>query len=147
MPTLSERIEADYKVAMKAQERLKIDTLRLLKAAAQKSAMDKRKPALDDAEMLTVLSQQTKQRQETLDIAQKSGRSDMVEQSKAEMAIIAAYMPKPLSHDELRALVDEAIGVVGPNQGLIMKHVMGKASGAADGKVVSQLVGERLKAK
>ncbi len=147
MGALTDRLETDYKTAFKAQERLKIDTLRLIKAAIQRVAMDKRKDALDDAEVLAVLSQQAKQRHETLTMAKQSNRQDVVQQAEAELTIIGAYLPKPLSEAELRALVDEAIQSVGPNQGPIMKFVMGKAGGAADGKLVSRLVGERLNAK
>ena len=146
MPTLTERIETDYKTAMKAGDRLRIDTLRMMKAAIQKVAIDKRKDALDDAEVTPVLAQQAKQRNETIESAKKSNRQDIADQAAKELALVQAYLPKQLSADELRKLIDEAMATAGGNQGMIMKHVMAKAAGAADGKVVSQLVAERLKA-
>ena len=145
MSQLAQRLEADYKTAFKAQDRLRIDTLRLIKAAIQKIQIDKRKDVLDDAEIHQVLSQQAKQRHETLDAATKSGRQDMIEQTKQELAIISSYLPEQLSPQAITALIDEAIKTVGANQGQIMKFVMAKAGGAADGKQVSQLVAQRLK--
>ena len=146
MATLRERIEDDYKTAMKAQDRLRIDTLRLVKAALQRVAMDKRKDALDDTEITQVLMQQARQRNETLEMAKQNSRQDVVAQTQQELAVLAAYLPKQMSADELRKLIDEAIAAVGPNQGPIMKFVMAKVpAGASDGKIVSQLVAERLK--
>lgn len=145
MPTLTERFEADYKTAMKAGERIRIDTLRLVKAALQRVAIEKRKDTLDDAEVLQVLSQQAKQRQETIESAKQSNRQDVLAQATEELKFLKSYLPEPLSEDALRRLIDEAIQAVGTNQGQIMKYVMGKAAGIADGKAVSQLVAERLK--
>ena len=144
MPTLIERINEDYKTAYKAGERLRVDTLRLVKAGIQKVAMDKRKDTLDDQEVIQVLSQQAKQRKETLESARQSGRNDILTQSTQELAILNTYLPQQLSEDALRKLVDEAIASLGKAQGPIMKYVMGKAAGAADGKVVSRLVAEQL---
>ena len=145
MTTLAERLEADYKTAMKAKDRLRIETIRLIKAGIQRSAIDKRKEALDDAEVIQILAQQVKQRRETIEAAQRTSRQDVVEQATQELTLITSYLPQPLSADALKQLIEEAIKLVGPNQGQIMKHVMGKAAGSADGKLVRQLVGERLK--
>ncbi len=145
MATLIERIESDYKTALKAGERLRVDTLRLLKAGIQRVAIDKRKETLDDQEVLQVLSQQAKQRRETIESAKQSNRQDVLTQSTQELALINSYLPQQLSEETLKQLVEEAIKASGPNQGQIMKYVMAKAAGAADGKTVSQLVSERLK--
>ena len=145
MPTLTERVEADYKTALKAGDRLKVDSLRLLKAGIQRVAIEKRKPVLDDAEILQVISQQAKQRRETIESATQAGRQDILNQSTTELKILQAYLPQPLSPEGLQHLIDEAVSAVGPNQGPVMKYVMTKAAGAADGKLVSQLVAERLK--
>ena len=145
MSTLKERIEADYKTAFKAGERLKVDALRLIKSDVQRVEIDKR-AELADQDIIQVISKQTKQRQETIEAAKKGGRADVIAQTEQELAILKAYLPAALSAEQLTALIDEAIKTVGSNQGLVMKHVMSKAAGAADGKVVSQLVGARLKA-
>lgn len=145
MATLTERLEADYKTALKARKQLRVDTLRLIKAAIQRAAIDKRKETLDDAEIVPLLAQQVKQRRETLDSAKQGGRQDIAAQAEAELAIINSYLPQQLPEEALKALIEEALKASGPNQGLIMKYVMGKAAGAADGKLVSQLVAQRLK--
>ena len=145
MATLAERIEADYKTALKAGERVRVDTLRLIKAGMQRVAINKRKDALDDQEITQVLTQQAKQRRETIESAKGTSRQDVLTQATQELAILNAYLPQPLSADALKQLIEDAIKAVGPNQGQIMKQVMSQVAGAADGKVVSQLVGERLK--
>lgn len=145
MATLIERLEADYKTALKAGERLRVDTLRLLKASIQRVAIDKRKDALDDQEILQVLAQQAKQRRETIEAAKGTTRQDVLTQATQELAIVNSYLPQPLSREAIQGLIEEAIQAVGSNQGQIMKYVMGKAAGAAEGKLVSQLVAERLK--
>ncbi len=145
MPTLAERLEADYKTALKTGDRLRVDTLRLVKAGIQRAAIDKRKPTLDDADVIQVLGQQAKQRRETIEFARSGQRQDVLGQATAELAILEAYLPRQLSQEALGRLVDEAIAAMGPQQGPVMKYVMGKAAGAADGKAVSQLVAARLK--
>lgn len=145
MATLSERLEADYKTALKARDRLRVDTLRLIKAAIQRVAIEKRTETLADPEIVPLLAQQVKQRRETLEAAKKGNRQDIAAQAEAELAIINTYLPQQLSEDALKPLIEEALKASGSNQGLIMKYVMGKAAGAADGKLVSQLVAQRLK--
>lgn len=146
MPTLTERLDTDYKTALKAGQRLRVDTVRMIKAAIQRVAMEKRKDTLTDPEVVQIVSQQAKQRHETLAAAEKAGRQDMVDQAKAELALLQEYLPAQLTPEAVKALIEETIKEVGPNQGLIMKAVMAKASGAVDGKLVSQMVAERLKA-
>lgn len=145
MPTLNERFEADYKTALRAGDRLRVDTLRMVKAAVQRVAIDKRQDVLGDADIIPVLNQQAKQRRETIEAAQKAGRQDILSSANAELAILTVYLPQQLSADTLQQYIDEAIATVGPQQGPIMKFVMAKAAGAADGKTVSQLVAERLR--
>ena len=145
MASLIERLESDYKIALKGRERVRVETIRLIKAAIQRAAIEKRKDNLDDQEVIQVLSQQAKQRRETIEAAKQSSRQDVLSQATEELAIINTYLPQPLSQEAVKQLIEEAISTVGLNQGQIMKFVMGKAAGAADGKLVSQLVGERLK--
>ena len=145
MASLVERLEADYKTAMKARERLRIDTLRLIKAGMERVAIEKRKETLDDQEVLQVIRQQAKQRRETIESVRKTSRDDILNQATAELVLLNAYLPEQLSKDALRGLIDEALKSVGSSQGQIMKYVMSKAAGAADGKTVNQLVAERLK--
>lgn len=145
MVTLAERLESDYKTALKARDRLRVETIRLIKAAMQRLAIEKQKPLLDDQEIQQVVSQQVKQRRETIEAVKSSGRQDILDQAKRELDILAAYLPPQLSPEAITQLVEEALNTVGQNQGQIMKYVMGKAAGSADGKMVSQLVSERLR--
>ena len=145
MATLSERLETDYKTAMKAGERSRVGVLRLLKAGIAKTAIDKRKPALEDPEALEVIAHHAKQCRETIDAATRANRNDILDQATAELKIVTAYLPPPLSEDDLKQLIEEAIGTVGAQQGPVMKHVLGKTKGLAEGGVVNRLVAERLK--
>jgi len=145
MATLTERLETDYKSALKGREQRRVATLRLIKAAIERVAFDKRKDTLDDQEIIQVLTQQAKQRRETIEAAKQGDRQDVLSQATEELALINAYLPQPLSMEALKHLIEEAVAAVGPNQGQVMKFVMGKAAGAADGKLVSQLVSERLR--
>ncbi len=145
MATLQERMEVDYKTAMKTGDRLRVDALRLIKAEIQKVAIEKHAEQLADPDVVQLLSRQAKQRQETIDAATKAHRQDIIDQTTKELAIVRAYLPQALSSEALKQLINEAINTVGPHQGQIMKAVMAKAAGAADGNVVSQLVAERLK--
>ena len=143
MATLAERLEADYKTALKAGERRRVDTIRLVKAAMQRAAIDKRKDALDYQEIVQVITQQTKQRRETIESAKQGHRQDVLAQATEELALLNAYLPPQLSPEALKQLIEEAVAAVGAGHGPVMKYVMGKAAGAADGKLVSQLVAER----
>ncbi len=145
MPTLTERLETDYKAALKAGERLRIDTIRLVKAAMQRAAIEQRTTALDDQEVIQVISQQAKQRRETIESAQQANRHDVLGQASAELAVLTSYLPQPLSPEALDRLIEEAVAAVGARQGQVMKYVMSKAAGIADGKAVSQRVAERLR--
>ena len=145
MAALWDRIEADYKTAFKAGERMRVDTIRLLKAGIQRAAIDKRKEALDDGEIIQIIAQQAKQRRETMEAAKQNNREDVLAQATAELALLNTYLPAPLSEEAIASLVDEAVAAVGASQGPVMKYVMVKAAGAADGKRVSQLVAKRLK--
>lgn len=145
MATLAERLESDYRSALKAGERLRVDALRLIKAGIQRVAIEKRKESLEDQEILQVIVQQAKQRRETIEFAKQTNRDDVLAQATAELALLNSYLPQQLSEDALKQLIEEAVKAVGSIQGQVMKHVMSKAAGAADGKVVSRLVAERLK--
>ena len=92
-----------------------------------------------------VIAKEMKQRKESLAEFEKAGRSDLVEETKAEMAVLEKYMPKQLTADEIRQIVNDAVaGQSGLKMGDVMKLVMPKVKGKADGKLVSQIVREIL---
>jgi len=103
---------------------------------------------LDDAGVIAVLNTSAKKAQESIEQFEKGGRPELAQKEKDELAIIKAYLPAALSEDELSGLVDEAIkesGAVGAkDMGKVMKALMPKTAGRADGKLVSALVQKKL---
>jgi uncharacterized protein YqeY len=155
--TLSERIDHDLKEAMKARDTAKLGTLRMVKSAFKYAAIEKSgaDAVVDDETATSVLRKQIKQREDAVDGFEKGGRPEMAEKEKAEIAVLAAYLPAALSAEELTALVKEAIaetgaslgtpGGVGKAQmGAVMKAAQAKAAGRADGKSLSAEVQKQL---
>jgi len=148
--TLTERIDADLKDAMRARDADKIGVLRLLKSALKYATIEKSgaEGALDDAEATLVIRKQVKQRQDSIDSFEKGGRTELAEKEKAEIAILNQYLPLAMSPDELTRLVRETVTEVGANSkaqmGLVMKALGQKIAGRADGRTVSQEVQKQL---
>ena len=145
---LEAQIDQDLKEAMKAQDAVRLSTLRLLKSALRNVAIEKRQEQLADADVLQMLGRQIKQRRESIAAYRKGGRADLVANEEAELAILLRYEPPQLSDQELQTLIEGAVasaGASGPtDQGKVMKHIMAQVQGRADGRRVSQLVVERL---
>ncbi len=138
--SLVSQITEDMKAAMRAKDRLRLDTVRMIKAAIQHKSIELRSEELSDEEVLQVLNKQAKQCKDTIEMAQKNERQDILDQATQELAIISAYLPKQLSDDELESLVREAVSEHGQNRGAVIKAVMAKAAGGADGKRINELV-------
>lgn len=145
---LEAQIDQDLKAAMKARDAVRLSTLRLLKAALRNLAIEKRQERLADADVLPMLGRQIKQRREAIEAYRQGGRADLAANEEAELAVLLQYEPPQLDDQELRTMIDGAVaaaGAAGPaDQGKVMKLVMARAQGRADGKRVSQLVVERL---
>lgn len=143
MSELESRLMEDYKAAMRAGDEIRKDTLRLMRSAIQSAAIDKREP-LTDEEIWAVLTKQAKQRQESIEMFQQGGRSDLVEREEAELAIIREYLPRQLSRPEIEALarqVIEEVGAAGPrDMGKVMGALMAQVRGRADGRLVNEVV-------
>ncbi|MBI3333053.1 MAG: GatB/YqeY domain-containing protein [Candidatus Omnitrophica bacterium] len=146
--TLTERINDDLKAAMKSRDEAKVSTLRMLKAAVSNAAIQKGKAGLEDGEILEVIQRSLKQHQESVEAFTKGGRADLVQKESREAEILKGYLPAALSEAELKALIQEAVretGAGGPQgMGAVMKAVMPKIKGRADGKRVSDLVKQIL---
>jgi len=153
--TLSERIDHDLKEAMKARDTAKLGTLRMVKSAFKYAAIEKggADAVVDDETAMSVLRKQIKQREDAAVGFEQGGRAEMAEKEKAEITVLAAYLPAALSQEELAALVKEAIietgsalgAPVGKAQmGAVMKAVQAKAAGRADGKSLSTEVQKQL---
>lgn len=146
--SLHDRLSEDLKSAMKAKDQLRVDVIRMIKAAVLNKGFELKK-GLDDAEMSRVMIALVKQRREAVEEYQKAKRGDLAGKELKEIAIIEAYLPKPLSPEELTQVVEAVIREAGAatlkDMGNVMKTVMARLAGQAfDGKQVSELVRSRL---
>ena len=144
--SLKEELLQDMKTAMKAKEEGKValSVIRMVRSSIRNVEIDG-KCELDDAGVGAVIAKEMKQRKESLAEFEKAGRTDLIDEVKAEMAVLEKYMPKQLSADEVRQLAANALaGKSGLKMGDAMKLVMPLVKGKADGKVVSQIVKEML---
>ncbi len=142
-----EQIDQDLIEALKARKQEKVTVLRGLKSDLKYRRIDKGDD-LTNEDVIAVLSGAAKKCRESLHEYEKAGRKDLIEKSRLELDIISNYLPKQLSEDELREIVQAAIDETGANSpqqiGLVMKVVMPKIKGQADGKLVNKLASELL---
>lgn len=149
--SLKEKLTADMKEAMKAREegRQRLGVIRLVRGAIRQQEIDGQRE-LDDEAVLSVISKEVKQRRDAIEEFQKGGRDDLVRQNEAEIAILMEYLPQQMTEDEVRSAVQEAIAATGAStpkdMGKVMKELMLTVKGRADGKLVNQIVRERLDA-
>ena len=145
--SLKARILQDMKDAMRAADKPRLATIRLMLAAIKQKEVDDRKD-LDDTEVTVVLDRMVKQRRESISQFEKAGRTDLVDQETSELAIIQAYLPDPLSVSELVALIDEAMDQSGAaslkDMGKVMALLKPRLRGRADMGAVSALIKGRL---
>ena len=146
--SLFETIEKDYVQAYKAKDAVRLTVLRLLKTAVKNRLVDLCRPGgtLDDAEMLDLIIKEGKQRQDSIEQYTSAGRQDLA----AELAVIQSYLPKPLTEEELTALIDATIAEVGATSpremGKVISAIMATHKGRVDGKALSAAVKARLTA-
>ena len=145
--TLKERLQEDWKTALKAKDKFKASTISMAKAAvllAEKTDGVQ----LDDAKVVDILAKEVKQRRDSVLEFEKGNRQDLVDQTKAEIEILLNYLPQQLSESEISDIVRQAVDEMGANSMKDMKAVMAivtpKIKGRADGKMVSQLVRDSL---
>jgi uncharacterized protein YqeY len=145
---LEEKILNDYKEAMKSKDSAKSSTLSFLRAEMINVAMEKKKKALDDHEVIAIIKKQIKQRQEAIAQFKQGNRQDLVDKETQELNILKTYLPAEIPVEELKKIVEEVIttlGAQGPkDMGRVMKEVMAKVGPSADGKIVSELVRSKL---
>jgi uncharacterized protein YqeY len=146
--SLEEKIAADYKESMKARDGLRTQAISFLRSELKYCAIDKKKEKLEDADVAQVLKKLIKQRQDSIEQFTKGQRMDLVENEKAELAILKAYLPQELSADEVAKIVDEVVAAAGAltmkDMGRVMKEVIVKTQGRADSKLTSELVRKKL---
>ena len=141
---LHDRLSEDLKSAMKSRDQLRMDVIRMIKAAVQYKEVEL-KQDLDDAGMSRIMTTLIKQRKEAAEQFEKGNRQDLAEKERLEISIIEGYLPAALSSEELADLVQTVIKDSGAtslkDMGQVMKAVMARLAGqAVDGKVVSDLV-------
>jgi uncharacterized protein YqeY len=146
---LKEKLQADLTDAIRARDEVKSGTVRmLLTAITNEEVAGKSAKVLTDAEIITVLSRESKKRREAVDAYTEAKREDLANKEKAEGVIIAQYLPEQLSEAEIKKMIADAIAetnAAGPaGMGLVMKVLQPKIAGKADGGLVSRLVKEHL---
>ena len=122
--TLKERITEDMKAAMRASEKERLSTIRLLQAAIKQREVDER-ITLDDAQVLTVLEKMVKQRKESIAQFEQGNRKDLADKERREIELLQAYLPAQLSDSELDALIRDAVAATGAASIKDMGKVMG----------------------
>ena len=147
--TLKEQLLADMKEAIKAKAEGKtaLSVIRMARAHIRQAEIDAGHADFDDDQVVAILRKEMKQRRETLAEIENSGREDLIEETKAEMAVLQKYLPAELSEDEIRKVVQETVEALSSEQrnlGSAMKAVMAKLKGKADGKVINRIVRETL---
>ncbi len=161
--TLKEKINQDFKDALKAKEEMKVSVLRMLNSSIKNKELEKRtkliktvsdeaelikQSQLSDEETLSVVSAEAKRRKDSIEQYKVGGRPELAAQEEAEMAILAAYLPEQMGEDEVRRLVQESVkesGAAGAQDiGKVMKVLMPRVKGQADGGTVNRIVKEEL---
>jgi uncharacterized protein YqeY len=144
---LKQRIQDDVKAAMRAKDKARLATLRLITAAIKQREVDER-IELDDTQVLAILDKMVKQRRDSISQYEQAGRSELAAQESAEISVIQEYLPAGLSEDEILALIEQAIQTTGAagmqDMGKIMGQLKPKMQGRADMAQVSRLVKQKL---
>jgi len=150
---IPEQIQKDLTAAMRARDKLRLSTLRMVKAAFKNKEVEKCGP-LDDKEALSVLSTLIKQRKDSIEQFARGGRQELADKEAAEIRIIESYMPRAAGEEEIVSTVRAAIAEMGSptmkDMGAVMKNVMARFAAAGvrvDGKLVSDVVKRELSGK
>lgn len=147
MSATRKKIEADLKAAMIARQELTRDTLRLVLSDVKKGEVDRNRDATEE-DVLAALSGGAKRRQESIDQFDRAGRKDLADKERAELAVIAAYLPKQMDEAAARKIVVDLIAELQltskKDVGAVMKAVMARHKGALDGKLTQRIASELL---
>lgn len=150
---IEEQLRADQTAAMKARDTRRLSCIRMLRSRIQEATVVARAKrgadaTLDEEEALAVVAAYAKQRRDSIDAYAAAGRDQMAADERAELEIISTYLPSQMGDDELRTIVTESVAACGAtsakDMGAVMKLVMPRVQGQADGKRVNQFVREAL---
>lgn len=146
--SLKERLQEDWKSAMKSRDSFRASVLNMAKAAVLKAEKVDGSELKDDA-VVDIISKEVKQRREAIVEFEKGKRQDLIDQTNQEIEILLEYLPQQLTEEEIAEIVKNAVIEVGASgikdMGKVMTAIMPKVKGRADGKLVSQIVKENLK--
>jgi hypothetical protein len=145
--SLLKKLQEEMKSAMKSGDKERLATIRMLISEIKKVQIDSKKELSDD-EIIKILQKYAKQRKDSIEQYRKAGREDLAEKEERELKIVQEFLPQPLSEEEIEQLVNEAIEETGASSmkdmGKVIKLVMEKAKGRAEGSVISKIVKEKL---
>tara|TARA_B110000263_G_C15307624_1_gene511308 strand:+ start:504 stop:953 length:450 start_codon:yes stop_codon:yes gene_type:complete len=144
---LKEKITLDMQDAMRSKDSEKLNAIRLLQSSIKQKEVDDR-VEIDDTMILNIIEKMLKQRRDSIEAFKKANRNDLVEKEEFEVRVLQAYMPEPLSLEDVEKEIDSAIKAIDANSmkdmGLVMKAVKLKVSGRANMAEVSQKIKEKL---
>ncbi|EGK12643.1 GatB/YqeY domain-containing protein [Kroppenstedtia eburnea] len=144
---LIERLNQDMKTAMKNKEKTTLSVIRMVRSSIKNKEIELKQP-LTEEEALDVVTKELKQQRDSLQEFEQAGREDLAQKARDEIAVLEKYMPEQLTEAELKKIVQEAIASTGAtskaDMGKVMKAVMPRVKGRADGKWVNRLVQEGL---
>ena len=145
--SLEERLVEEMKQAMKGNDKLRLSTIRMIRSGVKNKEIELRKK-LEDEEIARVIQVMIRKGEESVEQFQTGGRTDLVEKEKREIEILKSFLPQPLGQEEILKIIDQTIQETQASSpkdiGKVMKSVMPKIGGKADGKLINQLVKERL---
>lgn len=145
---LKELIKNDFNASMKSGDNITRDTLRLLNSDIKNKEIELRKK-LNEDEIVSVIKSSIKKRRDSIEQFTKGGREDLVSQEEKELEILKKYMPEQMGEEEIKAIVQDVIkkskSIGASDFGKVMKEVMQRAKGTADGKMASEIVREELR--
>ena len=145
---LREKILADIKSAMVSRDTVKLNTLRFLNAQIKNKEIDSRPIAITADDVMAVIKKLVKQRKESIEQFSAAGRKDLVDGEMAELKILETYLPAQMSKEQIEKLVAEVIAATGAktikDMGTVMKETQARTAGAADGKLISEIIKSKL---
>ena len=145
--SLEEKLVDEMKQAMKSNDKLRLSTIRMIRSAIKNKEIEQRKK-LDDEDIFRVIQGMVRKSEESIEQFKAGGRMDLVEKEQKEVEIMRSFLPQPLSREEILRIIDQSIEETQASSlkdlGKVMKSVMPRLEGKADGKLINQLVKEKL---
>jgi uncharacterized protein YqeY len=146
--SLKEKLAEEMKTALKAHDKIRVSTIRLIRDAINKREIEQGREALDDAGVTKVIGAMVRRSEEAIVDFKRGNRKDLVDQEGLQLEILKSFLPEQLSIEEIQSLIDKAVQEAGAvaleDLGKVMKILMPKIAGKADGRTVNQMVRERL---